>query len=73
MPSKPVRKQWVAARNFTHSGRMYRKGDPVTLGRTINLLSTRGDKWITRAPKPAEPPAEPETQPTDQEAASDGS
>jgi hypothetical protein len=59
MPSAPRPKTWVAARNFKHSGRLYRKGDPVTLGRTIDLLSRRGDKWITRAPKAAEVAAEP--------------
>lgn len=59
MPSKPERKQFVAARNFRHAGKLYRKGDPVTILRTIDLLSRRGDKWITRAPKPpADTPAD---------------
>jgi hypothetical protein len=72
MPSAPKSKQWVAARNFTHAGRWYTKGQPVTLRRTIDLLAKRGDKWITRAPKP--PVAEPDpSTPTQQEAASDGS
>jgi len=71
MPSAPKPKQWVAARNFKHAGRLYRKGDPVTLGRTIQLLSRRGDKWITRAPKPAA--AEPDQPTPTKEAASDGS
>jgi hypothetical protein len=61
MPSAPKPKPFVAARNFKHAGRFYRKGDPVTRRRTIDLLVTRGDKWITRAPKPEpEPPAEPQ-------------
>jgi hypothetical protein len=70
MPSAPKPKQWVAARNFKHGRKIYRKGDPVTILRTIDLLSRRGDKWITRAPKPAEPaepsaviPAEPPANP----------
>lgn len=59
MPSKPQPKQFVAARNFKHAGKLYRTGDPVTIRRTIDLLSRRGDKWITRAPKaaPADPSA----------------
>jgi hypothetical protein len=67
MPSAPKPKPWVAARNFRHAGRTYRKGDPVTKGRTIDLLAKRGDKWITRAPKtasaetPAETPPAPPT------------
>lgn len=69
MPSKPQPKQFVAARDFKHGRKVYRKGDPVTTRRTIDLLSRRGDRWITRAPKPAEaaavttadePPANPE-------------
>ena len=69
MPSAPKPKPWVAARNFKHGRKMYRKGDPVTIRRTIDLLSRRGDKWIMRAPKaaeaepstvPVEPPANPE-------------
>jgi hypothetical protein len=51
MPSAPKPKQWVAARNFHHAGRFYTKGQPVTIRRTIDLLSRRGDRWITRAPK----------------------
>ena len=70
MPSKPQPKQWVAARNFKHGRKIYRKGDPVTIRRTIDLLSRRGDKWITRAPKPALAETD---QPTIKEAASDGS
>ena len=52
MPSAPKPKQWVAARNFHHAGRFYAKGQPVTIRRTIDLLAKRGDKWITRAPRP---------------------
>lgn len=68
MPSAPKPKQWVAARNFKHGRKIYRKGDPVTIRRTIDLLSRRGDRWITRAPKaadaePAAIPAEPEANP----------
>jgi hypothetical protein len=61
MPSKPVPKTFVAARDFKHGRKLYRKGDPVTIRRTMDLLSRRGDRWITRAPKPAtaETPAEP--------------
>lgn len=55
MPSAPKPKPWVAARNFKHGRKIYRKGDPVTIRRTIDLLSRRGDRWITRAPKAAEP------------------
>ena len=54
MPSAPKPKQWVAARNFSHAGRFYTKGQPVTRLRTIDLLSRRGDRWITRAPKVTE-------------------
>ena len=60
MPSAPKPKQWVAARNFKHGRKIYRKGDPVTIRRTIDLLARRGDKWITRAPNPAKP-ADPST------------
>lgn len=52
MPSKPQRKQYVAARDFKHGRKVYRKGDPVTKLGTIDLLVKRGDRWITRAPKP---------------------
>lgn len=69
MPSAPRAKQWVAARNFKHGRKVYRQGDPVTKLGTIELLSRRGDRWITRAPKPAEaepanPPADDPTTPT---------
>lgn len=74
MPSKPRPKEFVAARNFKHYGKVYRKGDPVTARRTINLLTRRGDRWITRAPQPAEPadtPA-PADSPADQPQAPQG-
>ena len=71
MPSAPKPKPWVAARNFKHGKYLYRKGDPVTRRSTIELLSRRGDKWITRAPKP--PVAEPDQPTPTKEAASDGS
>jgi hypothetical protein len=74
MPSAPKPKQWVAARNFHHAGRFYAKGQPVTIRRTIDLLSRRGDKWITRAPKAAEVVAEPAPTETNPEGTSnDGS
>ena len=69
MPSKPQPKQFVAVRNFKHGNKMYRKGDPVTQRRTIDLLVKRGDRWITRAPNK---PVTTEPQLTE-EAASDGS
>ena len=71
MPSAPKPKQFVAARNFKHGRKMYRKGDPVTQRRTIDLLSKRGERWITRA-APSKPVTT-EPDPLTEEAASDGS
>ena len=71
MPSAPKPKQFVAAKNFKHGRKMYRKGDPVTQRRTIDLLSKRGDRWITRAAPNKTVTTEPD--PLPEEAASDGS
>ena len=70
MPSTPKPKQYVAARSFKHGRKMYRKGDPVTIRRTIDLLARRGDRWITRAPNK---PVTTEPDQLTEEAASDGS
>ena len=70
MPSTPKPKQWVAVRSFKHGSKLYRKGDPVTQRRTIDLLSKRGDRWIVRAPNK---PVTTEPDPLPEEAASDGS
>lgn len=66
MPSKPQPKQYVAARDFKHGRKLYRKGEPVTTRRTIDLLARRGDRWITRAPKAAEPAETTADAPADQ-------
>lgn len=68
MPSKPRPKEFVAARTFKHYGKFYRKGDPVTARRTIDLLARRGDRWIVRAPNPAAP-ADPPADPADNQPA----